>query len=329
MILVTGATGFLGAELIHQLTRQGNQVVALKRETSVIPQQLMGNTLIKWVLADINDMATLEDAFEGITQVYHCAALVSFDPKDKAELLRVNIEGTSNVVNLCLDLHIRLLHVSSVAALGHAKKGMQITEDDYWEYDAKVNSYAISKYEGEMEVWRGIAEGLEAIIVNPSIIIGANAGFEGSGAIFELVKNGLSFYTEGITGFVDVQDVAAAMIKLMSYDGKAKNGESGERFIVSAENYVYKDFFTAIANGFKVNAPSRLATPLMLSIAWRLAKLASLFSSKPTGLTSETARSSWTKSLYSNEKIKKTIGMEFKPLAESIAEVCAALATKV
>ncbi len=123
MILVTGATGFLGAELIHQLTRQGNQVVALKRETSVIPQQLMGNTLIKWVLADINDIATLEDAFEGITQVYHCAAMVSFDPKDKAELLRVNIEGTSNVVNLCLDLNIRLLHVSSVAALGNAKKG--------------------------------------------------------------------------------------------------------------------------------------------------------------------------------------------------------------
>jgi dihydroflavonol-4-reductase len=329
MILVTGATGFLGAELIHQLTRQGTQVVALKRDTSVIPEQLIGNSLVKWVLADINDLATLEDAFEGITQVYHCAALVSFLPKDKAELLRVNIEGTSNVVNLCLDLHIRLLHVSSVAALGNAKKGMQITENDYWEYNADVNTYAISKYEGEMEVWRGISEGLEAVIVNPSVIIGPNAGYEGSGAIFKLVKNGLSYYTNGITGFVDVQDVAAAMIKLMNRSEKPDNGESGERFILSAENYTYKDFFAAIAKGFKLQAPARLATPFMLGIAWRAAKLASLFTGKPSGLTSETARSSTTKSLYSNKKVKNTIGMEFKPLAASIADVCAALAKKV
>ena len=329
MILVTGATGFLGAELIHQLTLQGTPVVALKRETSVIPQQLTDNPLITWVLADINDIATLEDAFEGITQVYHCAAMVSFNPKDKAELLRVNIEGTSNVVNLCLDLDIRLLHVSSVAALGKAKKGKQITEKDFWEYDAGVNTYAISKYEGEMEVWRGMTEGLNAVIVNPSIIIGGNAGFEGSGAIFELVKKGLSFYTAGATGFVDVRDVAAAMIRLMNRNEMPADGESGERFILSAENYTYQDFFAEIAKGFKVKAPSRLASPFMLGIAWRAAKIAAFFKGKPAGLTPETARSSTTKSLYSNEKIRKTIGMEFKPLTDSIAEVCAALTSKV
>ncbi|WP_432714255.1 NAD-dependent epimerase/dehydratase family protein [Pedobacter sp.] len=329
MILVTGATGFLGAELIHQLTRQGMQVTAIKRENSVIPAQLQGNTKITWVIADINDLATLEDAFEGITQVYHCAALVSFNPKDKAELLRVNIEGTSNIVHLCLDLHIKLLYVSSVAALGLAKKGKEICEEDFWVYDANVHSYAISKYEGEMEVWRGISEGLNAIIVNPSIIIGANAGFKGSGAIFELIKKGLSYYTSGSTGFVDVQDVASAMVKLMARDIKPANGESGERFIISAENCSYKDFFTAIAEGFKVKAPSKMATPLMLGIAWRAAKFASLFTGKPAGLTHETAKSSFNNSIYSNEKIKKTIGMEFKPLAVSIAEVCAALALKV
>ena len=329
MILVTGATGFLGAELIHQLTLQGTQVIALKRETSVIPEQLKGNSLIKWVLADINDVATLEDAFEGVTQVYHCAALVSFNPKDKAELLRVNIEGTSNVVNLCLDLRVKLLHVSSVAALGHAKKGMEITEDDYWVYDANVHAYAISKYEGEMEVWRGITEGLDATIVNPSVIIGANAGFKGSGAIFELVKKGLSYYTNGCTGFVDVRDVAATMIILMNRSAKPANDESGERFIISAENCTYKNLFAAIAQGFQVKAPAKLASPWMLSVAWRAAKLASVFTGKPAALTHDTARSSFTTSLYSNKKIKKTIGMEFKPLAESIAEVCAALAAKV
>ncbi|RZM07833.1 MAG: NAD-dependent epimerase/dehydratase family protein, partial [Pedobacter sp.] len=192
MILITGATGFLGAELTHQLTDQGLRVCALKREHSVIPELLKGNSLIEWRIADINDFSALEDAFEGITQVYHCAAFISFDPKDKSKLLRINIEGTSNIVHLCLHGNQRLVHVSSVAALGDAKKGMEITEDDHWEYSPNVHSYAISKYEGEMEVWRGIAEGLDAVIVNPSVIIGAGAGYSGSGAIFKLVKDGLS-----------------------------------------------------------------------------------------------------------------------------------------
>ncbi|MET3112843.1 dihydroflavonol-4-reductase [Pedobacter sp. CG_S7] len=329
MILVTGATGFLGAELIQQLTRQGTKVVALKRESSLIPLQLAENPLVTWVMADINDLATLEDAFEGITQVYHCAALVSFNPKDKAELLRINIEGTSNVVNLCLDLNVRLLHVSSVAALGQPKKGMQITENDYWVYEAGVHSYAISKYEGEMEVWRGITEGLTAIIVNPSVIIGANAGFEGSGAIFNLVKKGLSYYTNGATGFVDVQDVAKAMIILMNCSYKPENSISGERFIISAENYTYKNFFAAIAKGFQVKAPAKIASPLLLNIAWRATKLVSVFSGKPAALTSAAAKSSLKVSLYNNDKIRKTINMEFKPLAASIAEVCTTLAKKV
>ncbi len=329
MILVTGATGFLGAELIHQLTAQGTSIHALKREKSVIPKQLLNNVLVTWVTADINDLAALEDAFVGITQVYHCAALVSFNPKDKAELLKVNIEGTSNIVNLCLDLNIKLLHVSSVAALGVVKAGEMITEDDYWVYDANVHTYAISKYEGEMEVWRGITEGLTAVIVNPSVIIGANTGFERSGAIFDLVKKGLNYYTGGTTGFVDVEDVAAAMVVLMNRNEKPENGESGERFIISAENYTYKNFLTAVAAGFKVKAPSKLATPFLLNIAWRAAKIASLFTGKAAPLTADVARSSSSTNLYSNNKIKKTIDIKFKPVAQTIAEVCNALAHKV
>ena len=193
MILVTGATGFLGAELIHQLTAQGTKLRAVKREHSIIPATIRDNALVEWVTADINDFSDLEDAFLGIEQVYHCAAMISFDPRDKAKLLKINIEGTSNVVNLCVAYNARLVHVSSVAALGNPKKGATlITEADFWEYDARSHSYAISKYEAEMEVWRGIAEGLDAVIVNPSVIIGAGDGFEGSGAIFKLVKEGLS-----------------------------------------------------------------------------------------------------------------------------------------
>ena len=329
MILVTGATGFLGAELIHQLTLQGTKLVALKRETSVIPARLIGNPLIEWVVADINDTATLEEIFEDITQVYHCAALVSFHSKDKANLLQVNIHGTSNIVNLCLAYGARLLHVSSVAALGIAKKGKMITENDYWEYDAKATTYAISKYEGEMEVWRGITEGLSAVIVNPSVIIGGHAGFTGSGAIFKQVKDGLSFYTQGTTGFVDVADVVKVMMVLMARTEPAADGEDGERFIVSAENYAYRDLLAAIAKEFNLKSPDKLASPWMMGMAWKAAKIASLFTGKPSALTRDTANSSSATNLYSNEKIKNTIGMEFKPLSTSIAETCAALSGKV
>lgn len=316
MILVTGATGFLGAELIHQLTSQGIKLRALKRRHAIIPDLIRDNDQIEWIIADINDFSDLEDAFEDVDKVYHCAALVSFNPKDKSKLLRVNIEGTSNIVNLCAAFGARLLHVSSVAALGNAKKGALITENDLWEYDAKAHSYAISKYEGEMEVWRGIAEGLDAVIVNPSVIIGAGAGFSGSGAIFKLVKDGLAFYTQGATGIVDVSDVAKSMIALMN------STETAERFILSAENYHYQQLFEEIAAGYGVKAPAREAKPWMLSIAWRAAKLASLFTRKPAALTRDAAKSSLNESLYSNEKIKKTIGITFKPLTQSIQEIC-------
>jgi dihydroflavonol-4-reductase len=319
MILVTGATGFLGSELIDQLTQQGKKLRALKRETSVIPVILKDNALVEWFVAEINDLASLEEAFEGITQVYHCAALVSFDPKDKAELLRINIEGTSNIANLCAEYGARLLHVSSVAALGEAKKGMQITENDYWEYDPKVHSYAISKYEGEMEVWRSIAEGLDAVIVNPTIMIGPNAGYRGTGAIFRLVREGLKYYTGGATGIVDVRDVAKSMTMLM------ESGITAERFTISAENYHYQRFLSEIAAGFGVKAPVKEAAPWMLGIAWRAAKVLSLFTGKAPALTSDSARSSLNISLYSNDKIKRTTGITFKPLHESIMEVCAGL----
>lgn len=319
MILITGATGFLGSELVHQLTAQNNKVRALKRNNSKIPDLLKNNPLIEWFVADINEPEDLSEAFENITQVYHCAAFISFDPKDKAKLLKINIEGTSNVVNLCLEHNARLIHVSSIAALGDAKKGAQITEKDFWEYSTNVHSYAISKYEGEMEVWRGIAEGLNAVIVNPAVIIGKNAGFTGSGAIFKLVKDGLKFYTNGATGIVDVEDVAKAMILLM-------NSEiNEERFTLSAGNLNYKEFFTQIANGFSIQAPAIEAKPWMLGLAWRVAKLASIFTRKTPSLTKDAAKSSFNLSYYSNEKIKTAINIKFKPLEKSILEVCRAL----
>jgi dihydroflavonol-4-reductase len=319
MILVTGATGFLGAELINQLTEQQIKVRALRRSDSIIPQSLQNNTLIAWFTADINDLASLSEAFDGITKVFHCAAFISFDPKDKEKLFHVNIEGTSNVVNLCHDNQVRLVHVSSIAALGNAKADEDITENHFWEYDSKVHSYAISKYEGEMEVWRGIAEGLDAVIVNPAVIIGKNSGFTGSGAIFKLVKDGLKFYTDGATGIVDVSDVAQVMIKLMD------SNLSAERYTLSAANLHYKDFFSEIAKGFGIKAPVIEAKPWMLGIAWRTLKITSLFTRKAPALTKDAARSSFNLSYYSSSKIEDTIQFKFKPITQSISEVCEAL----
>lgn len=319
MILVTGATGFLGAELVKQLTEQGALVRAIKRPQSVIPALLKGNHLIKWFVANINDTNTLEEAFEDVTQVYHCAALVSLNPKDRKKLFHTNIKGTANVVNLCIQNNCRLVHVSSIAALGNAKKGEQITEKNFWEYNANAHAYGLSKYESEMEVWRGIAEGLNAIIVNPSVIIGKNAGFTGSGSIFKLVKDGFSYYTRGATGFVDVADVAKTMILLM------ERQESAERYIISAENFYHKDLLVAIANGFNIKAPNKEAKPWMLAIAWRTAKFISFFTQKAPSITKDAAESSLNISLYNNTKIKTTLNTQFKPIPDSIKEICAAL----
>lgn len=315
MILVTGGTGFLGSELIKQLTKQGLFVRATRREKSTIPALIKDNPLIEWFIADINEPSTLEDAFDGITKVFHCAAFVSFNPKDKKQLFHVNIDGTSNIVNLCIENNCRLLHVSSVAALGNAKKGKKITEKDFWEYDSKAHAYGLSKYEGEMEVWRGITEGLNAVIVNPSVIIGKNVGFEGSGAIFKLVKGGFPYYTNGASGFVDVEDVANAMILLMDAE------VTGERYTLSSEDFHYKDFFGMIAQGFGVKPPTKEAKPWMLGIAWRALKFFSTFTGSQPSITKDAAKSSLSLSYYDNHKVIQETGIIFKPVAETIKQI--------
>src|ERR1700761_4315897 len=191
MILVTGATGFLGSEVAKQLAAQGNVVRCTKRAKSTIPAFLSPyQKNIEWVEADLLDIFALENALEGITQVYNCAAWVSLKQSDKEPMIYTNVTGTANLVNLCAKNNIRVVHVSSVAAVGDAKPGELITENHHLDQAIETDGYAISKLESEMEIWRGIAEGLDAVIVNPSIIIGPHAGINGSGALFEIVRKG-------------------------------------------------------------------------------------------------------------------------------------------
>ena len=320
MILVTGATGFLGSELAKQLAVGGNKIVCIKRNTSTIPLLLQpyGDN-ITWLTADILDEPALADALVGITQVYHCAAIVSFDPSRGKMMIKNNVEGTVNIANLCNELHIRLVHVSSVAAIGEAKPGELITENNHLEDTPHQDAYAISKYESEMEVWRGIAEGLNAIIVNPSMIIGANAGTNGTGQIFQMVKKGFKYHTTGSIGWVDVEDVAKSMILLMNSDIKS------QRYIINAENKTYRDIFTATANGFGIKIPQSEAKPWMLEMAWRLSSFARLFNKNIKGIDKVSAQAASKNLEYSNAKIVQATGIHFKPIAQSIKEICAAL----
>ena len=317
MILVTGATGFLGSELALQLVKSGNTVRCTKRIDSVIPEILKPyQSQISWFDADIMDVFALEDALNGIRQVYHCAAWVSLKEADKKPMINANVRGTANLVNLCLLSNARLVHVSSIAAIGLAKPGELVTEKHYLDQDTEFDGYALSKLESEMEVWRGIAEGLDAVIVNPSIIIGANAGTDGSGQLFETVRKGLKFYTSGSSGFIAVEDVARCMIALMESD------ISAERYIISAENRDYKQITAEIAEGFGTKAPAIHASSLMMGIAWRGAKLIGALTGKAPSLDKISAQSATMTRNYDNSKIKKAIGMEFKPISTSIREIC-------
>jgi dihydroflavonol-4-reductase len=320
MILVTGATGFLGSELVKQLLLQGKTVRALKRQSSKIPEIISHSAGIDWHNADILDYHALKEAMEGVTEVYHCAAMISFRKADKKKMLRVNIEGTAHLVNICLENNIRkLLHTSSISAIGQTKNGGLNQESDHWLYNNQQSNYAISKYESEMEVFRGIAEGLNAVIVNPSIIIGKNAGAEGSGKLINTVKKGLKFYTDGSCSIVDVEDVASTMIRLMESDIMQ------ERFIINSENLSYLDLFTTIARAYGLPAPNIKLSPWML----RTGHIASSFSRLITGrepvITSEIINSAFKNQKYSNDKIVKALKFKFKPVSQTITEIATAV----
>ncbi len=316
MILVTGGTGFLGSYLLRALVGAGKPVRALYR--SRIPEQVSDiRDKVEWVQGDVLDTGVLEDAMEGVTAIYHCAAVVSFQPDKRDEMLRINIEGTANVVNLAIDAGVRkIVHVSSVAALGRAKEQTAITEESQWEESRNNSNYAVSKHLSEMEIWRGIAEGLNAVIVNPSIILGSGFWHDGTGLMLKNAWKEFPYYTDGVNGFVDVRDVAEVMIKLMD------SPITGERFILNGDNWPYRQLFTRMAGALGKKPPHIAAKPWMAALVWRVEKLRGLLTGKRPLITRETARTAQLKVYYSNEKIMQALpGFRFRPLEETVEEV--------
>lgn len=314
MILVTGASGFLGQHLLAQLSKQGLTVRALSRHKKEATDS------IEWFQADILDVDALEKAFHGVTQVYHCAGHVSFHPKQRAIMMKINQEGTANVVNLALKCKVqKLIHVSSIAALGRAEEGQQIDETTEWQKSKYNSNYAISKYLAEIEVWRAYAEGLNVAVVNPAVILGEGDWTMGTPRLFALVQKGLKFYTTGTNGFVDVQDVVAAMIQLMRSD------ISGERYILSGEDLRYRELFHLMAKALNKKAPSIRVTKLLGAFAWRLAYLKTFFYGQEPMITRETVRTGNHHFLYAHHKVKKDLLLQFTPIATTIQRTAAAL----
>jgi dihydroflavonol-4-reductase len=321
MILVTGAAGLLGKVLVEMLAAEGKKVKAVYNKTAlanitslnIIPTQV-----------DILDVYALEDAMQDVTEVYHCAGLVSFAPKDGKRLNSINVEGTANVVNACLEAGIRkLVHVSSVAALGRMRHGQTINETMQWTPDTSNSQYGYSKYLGEIEVWRGVAEGLNAVVVNPVIILGASNWNEGSTKLFKSVYNGFPWYTTGTTGFVDVKDVAKAMILLMESEIQ------GEKFIISAETTTYQALLNMIAKGFQKKLPSRKVTPFLAALTWRLEAIKSMFTGNEPLITKETAATSLAEVKFDNSKLLKVLPtFKYSILENSVIEICNALLKK-
>ncbi len=329
MIFVTGGTGLLGSHLLLSLVKEHNEVLALKRPSSdldevkrvfayYVEESKQADELferIRWVDADILNQAEMEEVLEGVERVYHCAATVSFQPRDRQKIIRFNTDSTACVVSACLAVGVKkLLHVSSTSAIGRSAEGSPAIESLIWSHSKKSTAYAESKFRSEMEVWRGMEEGLDAVIVNPSIILGAGFWERGSSSMFSRVAGGLKYAAPGVTGYVGVQDVVSAMIRLMNSD------ISGERFILSEGDYSYAKVFAFIGQALGTSRDLKLVTPSLLRNLSRLDAFAGLFTGKRR-ITSEHVRAAFGEVHFSSEKIKSALGMEFTPLDKVIEEV--------
>ncbi|MDC0204331.1 SDR family oxidoreductase [Flavobacteriales bacterium] len=326
MIFVTGGTGLVGSHILLKLAQDGEPFKALKRPSSSLNicrnvfleyNQAELFTRINWIDGDINDIPSLEIAIQNCEYILHCAAIVSFHPSDVDLLKKVNIEGTANMMNVALTSSVKKVgYISSIAALGRNSTEEIVDEDCHFTATKFDSNYAFSKYYAEQEVWRASQEGLDVVIINPSVILGPGDWTKGSSQIFQRIYKGLKFYSTGSTGYVDVIDVANSLISLLFSDIK------NERFIVNGSNLKYRDIFDRIAANFDKPKASIKVSPLLKEIAWRLEAIRSFISGKKPLITKETANSAMTDSSYSAEKIIKTIGFIFTDIDITIKRYC-------
>lgn len=320
-VFLTGITGLLGSEVARQLLERGYKVSALVRNPGKVQ---LHHPALSYVQGDILDVVSLTEQINGMDYVIHAAAVVSFAPKDRNEMYKTNVEGTANVVNACLSSPVKkLCYVSSIAAFGRPPLSemkkmdrVEIDEEQKWVSSGTNSHYAISKYLGECEVWRGAAEGLSMVIVNPSIILGESDWQISSTRLFKYIYDEKPFYPEGFLNFTDVRDVASALLQLM------ESGIQEERFCVSAGMVSYKEFFDKIADRFGKKKPWFKVSAGMMGALWRLEALKSFLTGGAPLITKETAKTAQLKILQNNRKIREALGFEFRTLDETLDRVC-------
>ncbi len=314
-ILVTGGTGFIGSYLLRYLVQEGcRHIRAVRRTGSDLSLVAPVADAIEWVEGDVRDVFFLEDCMQDARLVFHCAAKLSFHSAEVKEMMQINVEGTANVVNAALHTGVeKLLHVSSVEAIGRSRDGETLTESNIWQRSRFHTNYALSKFLGEQEVWRGVAEGLTANVVNPAVVIGGGRWEEGPLQFFRLVWDNFPFYPAGGSGFVDVRDVTRFMVRLMESD------ISGERFLLSADNMSYRALMERLAHYLDRRPPSIRLHPWMQALGWRLAWLQRLLGSRSLPLTRETARIASSTFFIDPAKSRAALDFDYLPIEETLA----------
>lgn len=316
MILITGAKGFVGSAIAEALHAQGTPFTALLRKNTQQYAMREGwETPVRY--ADVNDPQALLEAFSGIDTIIHTAAVVSFQPEDRELMLKVNGEGTANVVNMALEAGVRrVIHLSSVAALDRHDGGPVVTLKDRWPESRPNTSYGESKFAAEREVWRGQAEGLEVAVLYPSLILGAG-DFDGHNtpSLWRMAAKERGFYPEGSTGLVAKEDVIEAVMAVLKQD------TDGDRYLLNAANLSWREVLTLIAESIGKKPPTRSVPRWQSALLWPVEKVrANLAGAKPL-ITKESHRNVQASFRYDGAGFKELTGREYRDVGTVIAKV--------
>ena len=315
-VLVTGASGFLGKYIVDELLTAGFAVRALVRN----PENIALPSAVTVIKGDVLDIHSLEDAIEGAHYVVHAAAVVTYQKKRFPEMKEINAKGTANVVNICLDKKIeKLVFVSSIAAIGRTEEQTLIIEQTKWKESPLNTTYAVSKRLADLEVWRGVEEGLNAVMVNPGVIIGAGNWSQGTPQLFSMIAKGMKFYNNGVNGYVGAKDVARAIRLLLE-----ENTVSGDRFILVNKNLSQKELFTLMANALKVSPPTLRFPPVLAPLAGTAFDILSSVSGKEFLVSSETMRNAVRDFRYDGNKITHIGNFSYTPIETVIEETATA-----
>ena len=323
MHLVTGATGLIGSFICRAMLKAGYSVRALRRETSDMSLIKDVEHEIEWVECDILDVVNLEKYMQSISGVIHNAAFISYDSRDEALMRKINVEGTANIINIAIKKNItHFLHMSSVAAVGKKASEGSVNETHTITPDDALTGYARSKWLAELEVWRAIAEGLPAVVLNPSLVLGPGSLDKSSTQVFKYVWDEKQFYTTGIVNYVDVRDVANVAVQAV------KQEITGERFIINGGSVSYRQLFEEIANSLDKRPPSIKINASLIKVLSKLDWIRTLLTQQKPLVTDELAQVARNSHTYNNDKVRQALGVEFRPLNETIQWCCEELIKK-